>query len=269
MNHSLEYDKTISTIQRFLTGQLLRSGLSGYLIGLSGGIDSAVSCTLAVRAVGPQKVLAVIMPYRTSSPDSEADACALIDQLGVGHRKIDISPMIDAYFERIDDSNRLRAGNKMARERMSVLFDISHETGSLVLGTGNRTEICLGYTTLYGDSACSVNPIGELYKFEVRELARRLGVPENITIKAPSADLWAGQTDEGEIGVTYDQIDRLLRLLVDEGETSLSALEAAAAGRADVSRVVSMLNRSTFKRRMPEIAPLGRRAIPEQIKLEV
>ncbi|MCB2231384.1 NAD+ synthase [bacterium] len=268
MTYKFDCDNAITTIQRFITGQLAASGLSGYVIGLSGGIDSAVSCALAVRAVGSEKVLAVLMPYRSSSESSRSDARALVEQLGIEHRTVDISPMIDAYFPEITEPVRLRAGNKMARERMSILFDIAAETGRLVLGTGNRTEICLGYTTLYGDSACSINPIGELYKSEVREIARKIGVPESIITKAPTADLWEGQTDEGEIGVTYEQIDRILRMLVDEGVTSLKQLEGAGLSTVDASKVVSLLNRNAFKRKLPEIAPLGKRPVPERIHLD-
>lgn len=261
-------DNAITTIKRFLTGSLLDSGLHGYVIGLSGGIDSALSCTLAVEAVGKEKVLAVLMPYRTSSESSRADARALVQHLGIEHRTVEITPMIDAYFSEITDRTRLRAGNKMARERMSILFDIAHDTGRLVLGTGNRTEICLGYTTLFGDSACSVNPIGELYKTEVRLLARRLGVPESILTKAPSADLWIGQTDEGEIGVTYEQIDRILTLMVDQNVRSLAALEIAGVSQLDASRVIALMNRNAFKRVPPPIAPLGKPPIPNHLQFD-
>ena len=268
MTHTFNPDNAITTIKRFLTGSLLDSGLNGFVVGLSGGIDSALSCALAVAAVGPEKVLGVLMPYRTSAETSLSDARTLVSHLGIKQRTIDISPMVDAYFPKLEDSLKVRAGNKMARERMSILFDIAHETASLVLGTGNRTEICLGYTTLYGDSACSLNPIGELYKTEVRLLAGKLGVPEAIITKAPSADLWAGQTDEGEIGVTYEQIDRILMLLVDEGVTSLAALEKAGLSQTDVSRVLSLVNRNAFKRVPPAIAPLGKPPIPQHLRID-
>jgi len=260
--------EAIVVITRFLNGQLMASGLSGYVVGLSGGIDSAVSAALAVRAVGAKKVLGLLMPYRTSSPESIRDALEIVKTLGIEHRQIDISPMIDAYFPAIDEALRVRAGNKMARERMSILFDVAHETSRLVLGTGNRTEICLGYTTWYGDAACSVNPIGELYKTEVRTIARELNIPDAIITKPPTADLWVGQTDEGEIGVTYEQIDRLLKRLLDDGVTSMTTLEEEGFSAADISRVVSLMNRNAFKRRLPPIAPLGRQAIPDEVSLE-
>jgi len=268
MSKHMNITEAIVTIKRFLTGKLLQSGLEGYVIGLSGGIDSALSAALAVEAVGNGKLLAVLMPYRTSSERSVTDAIELADKLGIEYRKIDISPMIDTYYERIDDSNRLRAGNKMARERMSILFDIAHETNRLVLGTGNRTEICLGYTTWHGDSACSVNPLGELYKSEVRLMARELGVSESILNKPPSADLWSGQTDEGEIGVTYEQIDDVLKLMLEDNVLSMAQLEKQGLQATDISRVVSMLNRNAFKRNLPAVAPLGRDGIPDNLNLK-
>jgi NAD+ synthase len=150
---------------------------------------------------------------------------------------------------------------------MSILFDVSHAMNRLVLGTGNRTEICLGYTTLYGDSACSLNPIGHLYKSDIRSLARELSIPEAIITKPPSADLWVGQTDEGEIGLTYEEIDRLLRRLVDDGERSMAELEAEGFDTTAISRIVSLINRNSFKRRLPDVAPLGRVDIPDSIQL--
>ena len=268
MTKDLDSAQTITTIKRFIKGKLLQSGLDGYVVGLSGGIDSAVATSLAVQAVGKEKVLAVLMPYRTSSPGSTGDALELAGKLGIDHRQVDITPMIDAYFPEITRENRLRAGNKMARERMSILFDIAHEMDRLVLGTGNRTEICLGYTTWHGDSACSINPIGELYKTEVRALATELGVPRSITEKVPTADLWADQSDEGEIGVKYETIDALLRRIVDGGVRSMSILEREGFAATDMSRVVSMMNRYAFKRRLPDIAPLGKHPIPDDIQFE-
>lgn len=268
MHTSFDSQAAITSIKRFITGNLLQSGLTGYVVGLSGGIDSSLSATLAVEAVGADKVHGVMMPYKSSSADSLFHAEELARQLGIAYETIDISPMIDAYFDRIGDDMRVRAGNKMARERMAILFDISHRLNRMVLGTGNRTEICLGYTTLFGDSACSLNPIGELYKTQVRQLAKELGIPQAIIDKAPSADLWKDQTDEGEIGVTYEQIDRILAKLVDENVRSMAALEAVGLDLVDVSKVVSLMNRNAFKRRQPPIAPLGKAPIPERIQLE-
>jgi NAD+ synthase len=268
MKHELDIDQTITTITRFLKGTLGRTGMSGFVIGLSGGIDSAVSAALAVHAVGPEKVLAVLMPYTSSAPESTELAVQLADQLKIEHCLVDISPMIDLYYKTINTDNRLRAGNKMARERMSILFDIAHGRDRLVLGTGNRTEICLGYTTWYGDSACSLNPVGQLYKTELRQVAQALSLPQALIDRPPTADLWAGQTDEAEIGVTYEQIDRLLERIVDDGETSMSRLESEGFHGTDISRVVSLMNRNAFKRKLPDIAPLGKPVIPGDVVLE-
>jgi len=263
----MEIVEVLSSITKFLRKSLETSGCEGYVVGVSGGIDSAVSAALAAQAVGAEQVLGVSMPYRASSESSRTDASGLAAQLGIEFLIIDISPMIDAYFPNIEKVDRLRAGNKMARERMSILFDLAQERSRLVLGTGNRTEICLGYTTWYGDSACSVNPIGELYKCEIRQLAKEIGVPDSIISKPPSADLWADQTDEGEIGLSYDRMDGLLQLLVDRSIRSRSVLKAEGFTDAEIDRVISMVNRNYFKRQMAEIAALGRGAIPHSLEL--
>ncbi len=267
MSYHFDSEKAITSIKEFIRSSLADSGLDGYVIGLSGGIDSALSASLAVAAVGREKILGVMMPYRTSADNSRADALELIGKLGLEYRSVDISPMIDAYYDRIEDALRVRAGNKMARERMSILFDLAHQTHRLVLGTGNRTEFCLGYTTLFGDAACSVNPIGELYKTEVRILARELGVPVSILNKPPTADLWASQTDEGEIGVSYEEIDAILQKIVDEKVTSRNDLELAGLNLDSVNRVVALLTRNAFKRALPPVGSLGRGPVPASIAL--
>ncbi len=151
---------------------------------------------------------------------------------------------------------------------MSILFDTAHQRSALVVGTSNRTEICLGYTTWFGDSAASINPIAELYKTEVLEMAEMLEIPTEIVSKKPSADLWPGQTDEEEIGVSYQQIDRILSRIMDDGECSMAAMSAEGIDTVELSRVVSLVNRNAFKRNMPAIAPLGRTAVPQKIQLQ-
>ena len=173
------------------------------MLGLSGGIDSALVAYLAAEAIGAERLLCVLMPYRTSSPASRADAEAVVADLGCHSTLVDISPMVDGYFAGRDDASALRRGNFMARKRMAVLYDQSVIFGGLVVGTGNKTESLIGYTTLFGDSACAFNPIGDLYKTQVRQLAVAIGVPDAIIRKAPSADLWPGQTDETEGGFGY------------------------------------------------------------------
>ncbi len=259
--------QAISQISQFLQDSLADSHLDGYVVGLSGGIDSAVAAALAVKAVGPEKLFGIMMPYKSSSDSSRTDAQILANKFQIETTCIDISPMVDAYFEIIPDDNRLRQGNKMARERMSILFDHAHRMNRLVLGTGNRTEIALGYTTLYGDAACSVNPIGQLYKTEVRLIARELGIPDSIINKPPSADLWANQTDESEIGVTYKEIDQILSSLLDKGIRSASELESAGINLDSTKRLLELLNLNKFKRILPPIADLGKSPVPKQILL--
>ncbi len=244
----------------FLREEIASAGLSRAVVGLSGGVDSAVSAALSARALGPDNVLALAMPCRASSPDSLRDARAVAAAVGIRLEVVDISPQVDAYFAGAPDADSLRRGNKMARERMSVLYDRSAAFGALVVGTSNKTELLLGYGTLFGDMASALNPLGDLYKTQVFELARHLRLPEAVITKAPSADLWEGQTDEQEMGFSYDAVDGLLHDLV---ERRLTDAELAAAGHdpAFVTRVRRMIIRSQFKRRMPLIAKLTDRTI--------
>src|SRR5512146_1095674 len=209
----------------FIHSEITRIGYEHAVINLSGGIDSALSCFLAAEALGPQNVLAIRLPYRTSSPDSLADAQKVIDATGVQSITVEITEMVDPLFAKFPDMDNVRKGNIMARERMIVLYDQSVAFRGLAVGTGNKTEILLGYTTLYGDSANALNPIGDLYKTQVRQLSRAMGVPASVLLKAPSADLWADQTDEGELGFTYAEVDRLLYLLVDQRYTPQECVE--------------------------------------------
>jgi NAD+ synthase len=244
----------------FIRQEITRAGLTRAVVGLSGGLDSAVSCMLSAEAVGPQNVLALMMPHRNSSPDSLADAQRVVEQTGVRHDTVEITALVEPLFGRFPDADARRRGNAMARERMIVLYDQSAAFGGLVVGTGNKTEILLGYTTLFGDSACAINPLGDLYKTQVRELARALGVPDSIQEKPPSADLWKGQTDEGELGYNYAEVDRLLYLLVDE---RYSPEECVAAGFAEkfVRSVTERVRRNQFKRVLPPIAKLSNRTV--------
>ncbi len=244
----------------FIRTEIGRAGIPHAVVGLSGGLDSAVSCTLAAEALGPENVLAVRMPYRSSSPDSLEDAQKVIDATGVQSITVEITPMVEPLFERFPEMSSVRKGNIMARARMIVLFDQSAAFNGLVVGTGNKTEILLGYTTLYGDSACGINPLGDLYKTQVRQLARDLGLPESILSKAPTADLWQGQTDEGELGFTYAEVDRLLYLLVDERYTPAECISAGFS-ESFVRAVVERVRRNQFKRVLPPIAKLSNRTV--------
>jgi NAD+ synthase len=244
----------------FIHTEITRSGFSRAVLGLSGGLDSALSCFLAAEALGPENVLAVRMPYKTSSDDSLEHAQEVIDQLGVQSLTVPITDMVDPLFELFPDANQMRRGNAMARARMIVLYDQSEAFKGLVVGTGNKTEILLGYTTVYGDSANALNPIGDLYKTQVRQLSRAIGVPSGIVDKAPSADLWKGQTDEDELGFTYAQVDRLLYLLVDQRYSPEDCVEAGFESEF-VREVVERVRRNHFKRVLPPVAKLTNRTV--------
>jgi NAD+ synthase len=252
----------------FVRSQLRQAGFSRGLVGLSGGIDSALVAFVTAEAIGPENLLCVLMPYRTSSPESVEHARLVVERLGCESDLVDISSMVDGYFGRDGqlgaagaaggEASPLRRGNLMARERMCVLYDRSAVWGGLVVGTGNKTESLIGYTTLFGDSACAFNPIGDLYKSQVRQVAAAVGVPEAIIRKAPSADLWPGQTDEAEAGFSYPELDRLLFWMIDKRRTDEELL-AMGFPRPTVERVKRLVATSEFKRQVPPVAKLGPR----------
>jgi NAD+ synthase len=244
----------------FLRQEIGKVSYSRAVVNLSGGIDSALACYLAAEALGAQNVLALRLPYRTSSPDSLEHAQQVIDALGLPSVTVDITPMVESLFDRFPDMNQNRRGNVMARMRMIVLYDQSVVWNGLPVGTSNKTELLLGYGTLFGDMASAVNPLGDLYKTQIRQLATAVGVPQPIIDKPPSADLWIGQTDEGEMGLTYEQVDRLLYLLVDE-RYSLDEVVEAGFAREYVERVWKMVRVNSFKRRLPLIAKVSTRTV--------
>lgn len=246
----------------FIRQTLAAARRDSLVVGLSGGIDSAVAAGLAVRALGVDKVLGVMMPYATSSASSVNDAVAVAATLGVKTEKIEITPMVDAFPADLADDELIRRGNVMARCRMIVLYDISARDGSLVLGTGNRTESLLGYTTLFGDNACAMNPLGHLYKTEIRLLARHLGLPEVVLTKAPSADLWDGQADEDELGYSYAEVDRLLVHMIDQG-LGPKQLETLGFGPGLIAEVTARVRAMAFKRTAPPVAEFPGRADPD------
>ncbi|GAB4574588.1 MAG: NAD+ synthase [Anaerolineae bacterium] len=244
----------------FVRDAVHKAGFQRGVIGLSGGVDSALSTYIAARALGPENVLAVRMPYATSSADSLADAQAVIDALGVRSLTVAITPFVEPYFQQMPEITPMRRGNVMARMRMIILYDQSAAFDGLVIGTSNKTETLLGYTTLYGDNAAAFQPIGDLYKTQVRQLAEHMGVPPQIIAKPPSADLWAGQTDEAEIGYTYAELDRLLYLLVD---ARFTPAEAVAEGFPPemVREVWDRVRANHYKRTMPSVAKLSKRTV--------
>ncbi len=244
----------------FIKSEITRSGFSRAVVNLSGGLDSALSCALAAEALGGENVLALRLPYRTSSPESLEHAQLVIEQFKVQSETIEITGMVDALISSDPEMSKTRKGNIMARARMIVLYDKTEAFKGLAVGTGNKTEILLGYTTLWGDSASALNPIGDLYKGQVRQLSRALGIPAVIIDKAPSADLWAGQTDENELGFTYDEVDKLLYLLVDQRYSPEECVEAGFEA-AFVEQVVTRIRRNQFKRMLPPIAKVSNRTV--------
>ena len=255
----------IERLRGFIADGVRKVGFERVIVGLSGGVDSSLVTALAVSSLGADSVVAVFMPYRSSDPQSQIDALAVCDSLGIAAKIIDITAQVDAYFDRFPEADRTRRGNKMARERMSILYDHSMAERALVLGTSNKTELLLGYGTLFGDMASALNPIGDLYKTQVYELARALDLPHSVLTKAPSADLWVGQSDEDELGMRYAVVDRVLHLLVDE-RRSREEVIALGFDAADVDSIVGRVRGSQYKRRPPVIAKLSNRTIDREFR---
>ena len=264
MSLEINAHSVVDVLVRFLAEEVKKAGFSRGVLGLSGGIDSSVSAVLAAKALGPENVTGVIMPYRASSPESAEHAELVAKKLGIHHETVDITPMVDAYFKE-RQADHIRRGNKMARERMSILYDYSAALKALVIGTSNKTELLLGYGTLYGDTASALNPVGDLYKTQLRGLARHLEVPEEIAAKRPSADLWAGQTDEEELGFSYEQVDRVLYMLVDERKRVQEVIDAGFE-EVFVNRITQMIRRSHYKRRLPVIAKISGRTVDRDFR---
>lgn len=251
----LEPERTIETLASFIRDEVTRAGRKGVVLGLSGGIDSSLVAHLSVRALGAENVHGYLLPFRTSSNESLSHARLEADKLGIRYETVEITAPAEALFGQLLNMDRRRMGNAMARLRMIVLYDQSEEHNSLVVGTSNRTETLLGYGTLHGDAAWGINPIGPLYKIQVRQLARELGVDAAIIDKPPTADLWSGQTDEGEIGVTYDLADRVLYLAFDR-RLGPDQIVALGYPRDAVERVLKLVRTSDFKRCPPPVAKL-------------
>jgi NAD+ synthase len=258
----LELDANITEgyLTAFIKDELTKAGFGRLILGLSGGLDSATVAYLSVKAMGSDNVVAALLPYKSSNKENVKDADEIISALGIKKYHFDITPLIDPYFEKFSDADNTRRGNMMARARMCVLYDLSKMEHALVIGTSNKTEILLGYGTIFGDLASAINPLGDLYKTQVRLLARHLGVPEKIITKPPSADLFVGQTDEGDYGFTYNEADKLLYLLVDERCTPAQC-EKLGFDRKFIDLVIAKIIKNQFKRSTPIIAKLSNRTV--------
>jgi NAD+ synthase len=245
---------------RFLADETSSAGFSRAVVGLSGGVDSAVVAALAAKALGSRNVLGVLMPYRLSNPESATHAALMAEKLGIRRETVDITAMTDGYCDQYKVREKVRRGNVLARMRMIVLYDLSARENALVLGTSNKTEIMLGYGTLHGDMASAINPIGDLYKSQVWQLAEELGIPTPIVKKKPSADLWDGQTDEGEMGFLYRDVDRLLYFMIDERRTDADLLKMGFR-TPFIGKVKELIRKNQFKRRPPLIAKISYRTV--------
>lgn len=251
-------------VEKILTS-FIREELSKFqfkkgILGLSGGLDSSVCAFLATKALKPDNVLTLIMPYGESFSEDVKDAHQIVRSLGIRSKTIDISPMVDSYFSSYPTQSKILKGNKMARERMSILYDFSARETAMILGTSNKTELLLGYGTIHGDMACGINPMGDLYKTQIRQLAAHLGIPEKIRKKTPTAGLWTGQTDEDELGLTYETIDKILYQLVDLRKSKKEII-ALGFKKSDVERLITLIKKSEFKRKLPPIAKISSRTV--------
>lgn len=259
---AIDASLTAEWLVAFLRDELTaRRGIERAVIGLSGGVDSAVTAYLCARALGPHNVYAIRMPYATSSSASLSDAQLVVDDLGINARTIEITGAVDGYLQHEPDADARRRGNVMARTRMLILFDQSAKLGALPVGTGNKTERMLGYFTWHADDTPPVNPLGDLFKTQVWALARFLGVPDPLIVKAPSADLEADQTDEGDLGITYAKADAILAQLL-RGYSDAQLIERGFA-REDVEIVRRRVDSTHWKRHLPTTAMLTNTAINE------
>jgi NAD+ synthase len=251
----------VKVLTDFIRNETERFGVRKCVIGLSGGVDSSAAAFLAVRAVGEKNLTGLMLPYKTSGKDSIKDALRVAALLKIKTKVIDLTPAVDGLINACDtETDKVRRGNIIARMRMAALYDYSHQIGGLVIGTGNKTEILLGYTTVFGDAASAINPMGDLYKTQVWQLAKVLGVPKDIVDKKPTADLWVGQSDEAEIGIAYKKLDQFLYYMVDLRYTDAELKELGY--RMDfINKIRTKVRRNQFKRLPPVIAKVSNRTI--------
>ena len=269
LNSAVGLNILAESVEKILSGFIAdcirKTSSDKAVIGLSGGLDSSVVASLAAKRLGPDNVLGVIMPYRSSSPESKNDAELIASHLKVSTEIVDVTPMADAYCEQRRDLGDNRRGNYLARQRMAVLYDISARENGLVIGTSNKSELLLGYGTIFGDLGHAINPVGDLYKTQIRQLAHYLDIPETIQIKVPSADLISSQTDEGDLGFTYEEVDKLLYLWVDRQMTEQELVDQGF--KIDfIKNVISRVRKNHFKRIPPLIAKVSAATIGHEFR---
>ena len=266
MNHLLIDTEIVNQVlKNFLSQEVHKANFEKVVFGLSGGIDSTVVAYLCAQAFNVKNITSLIMPYQSSDPGNIKDAEMVAKYLKISYEIIDISPVVDTFFQNDSTADNIRRGNKMARERMCLLYDFSTKNNALVIGTSNKTELLLGYGTIFGDLASAINPIGDLYKTQILQLAKYLKIPQEIINKPPSADLWSGQTDEEEIGYTYTQIDGLLYYLIDLRYSEDMILELDFSKKM-LEDIQNRIHKSQFKRRPPLIAKLSNRTINQDFR---
>ena len=260
INLNLNYKLVKEFIVRFIKEEIQSNGFKKGVIGLSGGIDSALTAYLTVDALGNKNAKVILMPYKTSSPESVEDAKLVVKNLKIPYELVDITPIVEPYFNKNQNMDKLRKGNFLARIRMGILFDKAKEFEALVVGTSNKSELMLGYGTWHGDMAASIYPIGDLYKTQIFELARYMNIPEKIIGKKPSADLWPGQTDEEELGARYAELDSVLSLYIDQRKTKEEILKLGYSKQL-VDNVLHRIYITQFKRTFPPVAKFSPRTV--------
>ncbi|MEB3860806.1 MAG: NAD+ synthase [Desulfurococcales archaeon] len=255
---NLDYDRVTGMLESFIREKVEEAGVKGVVVGVSGGVDSATTLYLSARALGARRVMGLVMPDSTVTPKEDIDdAIELLRGLGVEFHVVDIAPIVDVYksslpiYEAEEGPDRVPVGNLRARIRMSILYYYANKLGYMVAGTGDRSEILIGYFTKYGDGAVDILPIGVLYKSQVRRLAATLGVPERVAYKPSSPRLWRGQTAEGELGVSYDQVDLVLFSIFDLGLSPEETVEATGVPKEVVDKVLERYRASEHKRNPP------------------
>jgi len=251
----IDSERVKEKIVEFIQKQVKEAGLSKAVVGLSGGLDSSVVAYLAKEVLGAENVYGIVLPSKTTSKEDVEDAKEIIKTLGINPVEIDIAPVVDSLLTSLKDTDKIRKGNIMARTRMIALYDQAAKYKALVLGTSNKTELLLGYFTKYGDGGVDLEPLGDLYKTQVRQLAKDLGVPEKVSKKAPTAGLWPGQTDEGELGFTYEEVDKLLCHMFDEKKNDEELIKLGFK-KEFIEKIRDKIKNTEHKRKPAPIARL-------------